>query len=91
MLFVLNKNELIIIYLILNCQINKQVIRVILCYPITNWVVFEFVIFDQFIIFVVFGMVTTVQYLLLTQPKHDLLTRITTLIHRNNDSNFHYH
>ena len=91
MLFVLNKDGLIIIYIILNYQINKWVIRVILCYPITNWVVFEFVIFDPFIIRDVFGMLNTVQYLLLTEPKHNLLTRIATPIHRNNDLNFHYH
>ena len=38
MLFVLNKDELIIIYIILKYQINKRVIRVILCYLITNWI-----------------------------------------------------
>ena len=46
MLFVLNFDELIIVYIILNYQINKLVIHVVSCYPITNWVVFEFFIFD---------------------------------------------
>ena len=46
MLFVLNIDELIIIHINLNEQINKQVIRVVLCYPITNWIVFQFVNFN---------------------------------------------
>ena len=50
----LNIDELIIIYIILNNQINKQVI--------------EYVIFDSFIIRVVFGSANTVEYLLLTRP-----------------------
>ena len=90
MLFVLNMDELIIIYIILNYQINKWVIRIISCCQITNWVVFEFVIFDPFIIHVVFKMANTVEYLLFTRPNHNPLTRIATLIHRNEDSNFHY-
>ena len=49
MLFVLNMNELIIIYIILNYQINERVMHVILCYRNTDWVVFEFVRFDPFI------------------------------------------
>ena len=62
MLFVLNIDELIIIYIILNYQINKRVIRVVSCSPVTTWVVFEFVIFDLFIFRVVFGLVNTVEY-----------------------------
>ena len=62
MLFVLNIDELIIIYIILNYQINKRVIRIVLCYPIINWVIFEFVIFDLFIIRAVFELVNTVEY-----------------------------
>ena len=53
-LYVLNIDELIIIYIILNYQINKQVTCVISCYPITNWVLFEFINYDLFIICVVF-------------------------------------
>ena len=57
MLFVLNIDKLIIIYIILNNQINKVVI--------------EFVIFYSFIIHFVFGSTNTeVEYLLLT--RHDL-------------------
>ena len=48
-------DELIIIYIISNYQINKQVTRVVLCYPVTNWVMFKFFIFNPFIIHVVFG------------------------------------
>ena len=47
MLFVLNIDELIVIRTNLNDQINKRIIRVVSCYPITNWVVFEFVILTQ--------------------------------------------
>ena len=53
----LNINEIIIIYIILNYQINKRVTRVISCYMITNWVMFEYVIFNSFIIRIVFGFV----------------------------------
>ena len=49
-----------IIYIILNYQINKRVIRVVSFYPITNWIVFEFVIFDQFIIPIVIGITNIV-------------------------------
>ena len=42
--------KLIMIYIILDYQINKHVIRVISCYPILNWIMFEFVIFNLFII-----------------------------------------
>ena len=49
-------------YIILNYQINKRVIRVVSCSPVTTWVVFEFVIFDLFIFRVVFGLVNTVEY-----------------------------
>ena len=62
----LNIDELIQIYIILNYQINKRVTRVISCYTITNRVMFEFVIFDMFIIRVIFGLVNTVDNLLLT-------------------------
>ena len=41
MLFVLNIDGLIIININLNDQINKQVIRVVSYYSITNWIVFE--------------------------------------------------
>ena len=46
----LNIDRLIIIHIILNGQINKRVIRVVLCYPVTHRVEFEFVIFDPIII-----------------------------------------
>ena len=46
----LNIDELVINYINLNDQINKQVICVVSCYSITNWVVFEFVSFDIIII-----------------------------------------
>ena len=60
MLFVLNIDELIIIYIILKYQINKQVIRIVLCYPITNEIMFEFFfIFDPFLIRVVLGLGNT--------------------------------
>ena len=36
-----------------NDQINKWVIHVVSCYPITNWLVFEFVTFYPIIIHVV--------------------------------------
>ena len=49
MLFVLNMNQLIIIYIILNYQINERAMHVISCYQNINWVVFEFVSFDPFI------------------------------------------
>ena len=52
--------------LILNYQIHERVIRVVLCYTITNWVVFEFIIFDSFIISVVFGLMNNVENLLFT-------------------------
>ena len=54
-LFVLNIDGFIIIHIILNNQINKQVICVVSCYLIINWVVFECVIFDPFIICIMFG------------------------------------
>ena len=65
MLFVLNIDEYIIIYIILNYHINKWVIHVVLCYPITNWVVFEFIIFDSFIICIVFELTNTIKCILL--------------------------
>ena len=40
--------------------------RVVSCYTIINWVVFEFVIFDPFIIGVVFGLMNPVENLLFT-------------------------
>ena len=61
----LNIDELIITYIILNYQINKRATRVVLCYMITNRVVFEYVISDPFIICVVFGLVNIVANLLL--------------------------
>ena len=54
MLFMLNIDDLIIIYIIFIYRIYKQLICVS-CYPITNWVVFQFVIFD---------MSNTIEYLL---------------------------
>ena len=59
-------------YIILNYQINKRVTRVVSCYPITNWVVFEFVIFNLFIIRVMFGLVNTIENLLLRTTRHEL-------------------
>ena len=66
----LDINELIIIYIILNYQINKSVIRVVLCYQVINWVVFEFFISNLFII----RIVNIVEYLLLIQLKHEPLS-----------------
>ena len=60
MLFMLNIYELVINYIDLNDQINKRVILVVSCYPITNCVVFEFVNFDTIIICVMFGLVNTI-------------------------------
>ena len=68
MLSVLNIDESIIIYIILNYQISKWVMRVVSCYTNTNWVIFEFVIFDLLIIRVVFGLANTIESLLLTRP-----------------------
>ena len=68
----LNIDELIIIYIILNYQINKQVTRVLSCYMITNWVVFEFIIYDSFINCIVFGLMNKIENLLLTTHKHEL-------------------
>ena len=62
----LNIDEIVIIYIILNYKIKKRVTCVLSCYTIINWVVFEFVIFDLFFIHVV--LVNTVENLLLTQP-----------------------
>ena len=70
----LNIDELIIIYIILNYQINKRVTCVVLCYSITNWVVFEFVISDPFIIHVVFELANTIENRLLTRPANSLIT-----------------
>ena len=42
----LNIDELIIFYIILNYQINNRVIRDISCHPIINWVMLEIVLFD---------------------------------------------
>ena len=60
-----NIDELIIIYLILNYQINKHVIRVMSSYSISNRVVFEYIIFDSFIIRIMSGLTNTVKCLLL--------------------------
>ena len=49
----LNIDELIILYIILNYKINKHVTCVISCYLITNWVLFEFINYDMFIICIV--------------------------------------
>ena len=56
MLFMLNINELVINYINLNDQINKQIICVLSCYPITNLVMFEFINFDIIIIRIRFGL-----------------------------------
>ena len=58
----LNIDELIINYIILNYQINKFVIRVISYYPIINWIVFELVILYSFILRVQIN-----EYMLLTK------------------------
>ena len=41
----LNIDELIILYIILNYQITKRVMHVVSCYLITNLIVFLFFIF----------------------------------------------
>ena len=71
----LNIDELIIVYNILNHQINKMVIRIVLCYPITNLAKFEFVYFDSFIICVVFRLANILKYMLLTRPMNSPLIR----------------
>ena len=60
MLFMLNIDELVINYINLNDQINKQIICVLSCYLITNWVMFEFVSFDIIIIRVIFGLMNII-------------------------------
>ena len=62
MLFMLNIEELIIIH----------IIRVVSCYLIINWIVFEFVNFDTIIIRVVFGLANTMEYICIdtTQTRH---------------------
>ena len=65
-LFVLNINKLIIIYIILNYQINKPVILVI--------------IFYRFIIYIVFGLTDTIEYLLFTEPVNANWNPYNTLI-----------
>ena len=57
----LNIEEFIIIYIILNYQINDQVTRVLSCYSIINRIMFEFVIYDQFIIHVMFELTNTIK------------------------------
>ena len=57
----LNIDGLIIIHININDQINNGLYMS--CYPITNWVVFEFVNFDTVIIRVVFGLTSIVEYL----------------------------
>ena len=59
----LNIDELIIIYIILNYKINKLVTCVVSCYLITDYVVFEFVIFYLFIIRVMIGLANIVENL----------------------------
>ena len=62
MLFVLNIEEFIIIYIILNYQINNMVIRVLSYYTFINWIMFQFVIFDLFIsIRVLFRLTNTLE------------------------------
>ena len=62
----LNIDELIIIYIILNYQINKRATHVVSYYSITNCAVFEFVIFYPFIIRVLFVLMNTIENMLLT-------------------------
>ena len=62
----LNFDEFIIIYIILNYKINKQVTHVISSFTIINWIMFEFVISDLFIMHVVFGLTNTIENQLLT-------------------------
>ena len=68
----LNIDKIVIIYIILHYRINKRVTHVSSCYTITNWIMFEFVIYDPFIIRVVFGLMNVVENLLLTRSKHDM-------------------
>ena len=56
MLFMLTIDWLIVIYINLNDQINKRVIRAVLCYPITIMAICNF---DTIIIRVVFGLANT--------------------------------
>ena len=63
MLFILNIDGLVINYINLNDKINKRVICVVTCHPITNWVVFNFVNFDTIIIPIVFGLANIVEYM----------------------------
>ena len=68
----LNINELIINYIILNYQINKRVTHVESCYLVLNWVMFKFVISNPFIIHVIFGLMNIIKNLLLTRLKNKL-------------------
>ena len=72
MLVVLNIDGLVINDVNLNDQINTWVLRIVLCYQITNHVVFEFVNFDKIVISVVFGLTNIVKYLYddTTQTRH---------------------
>ena len=63
MLFISNINGLIINYINLNYQINKQIMLVVSYYPITNRIMFKFVNFNMIIIHVVFGLTNTVKYI----------------------------
>ena len=60
---------------------------VVLCYPITNWIVFEYIYFLPIISRVVFELTNLIEYMVLTQPKHDPRTRITTLERRHSEVN----
>ena len=53
-LFVLNIDELIILYIILNYQINKRATLIASCYLNINRIVFKFIIYNSFIIHVIF-------------------------------------
>ena len=64
----LNIDKLVIIIITLNYQINKRVTLVESCYTVTNWIVFEFIISDPFIIRVVFKLANTIENLLSTRP-----------------------
>ena len=72
MLFVLNIDGLVINYINLNDQINKWVRHVVSCYPITIWVVFEFINFDTIIAHVVFGLTNIIEYMYvdMTRTRH---------------------
>ena len=58
----LNIDGLIINYINLNNQINKQVLCIVSCYLITNLIVFEFINFDTIIIRVMFVLTNIIEH-----------------------------